>query len=158
MGGKLDLPAGALMHSSAALVLALLALPAAACPPPPPPLPPPQEQAARFRADAESVCLMRLRGDTQAPSPLPELRRWVLAEGWWQVQAIALKTFKGDCAAGTVHFAEVPPALCGGGMPPYDVDLLVAMTGPRVLARWTLPDSELGAALVEAMKPPAHHR
>ncbi len=142
--------AEALRRGSQGLVLALLAAMAQACPPPPPPVPTVQQQAARFLADAEALCLMRLREGTQAPSALPELRRWALADGYWQAEATALKTLKGACAGGTVYFAEVSPALCGGGLPPYDVDLVVAMTREGVLARWTLAQSELGAALRQA--------
>ncbi len=122
--------------------------PVAACPPPPPPLPSIEQQAASFRQAATQLCVLRLRGSSRAPTDLPAVHRWVQADGHWQVSANAVQRLQGQCKTGRVYFAEVSPAMCGGGLPPFDVDLLVAMTDERVLVRWTLPDSELAQTVL----------
>lgn len=124
-----------------------LAGPLAACPPPPPPLPSIEQQAASFWQAATHLCVLRVRGDTLASTELPAVRRWSHADGYWQADALVAQRIKGHCKPGRVYFAEVSPALCGGGMPPVDVDLMVAMTGERVLVRWTLPDTDLARAV-----------
>lgn len=120
---------------------------AVGCPPPPPPLPTIEEQARAFWNTATEACVFRLVGASRTASDLPELRLQTLADAYWQVDAIAVRALKGRCAAGRVHFADVSPALCGGGMPPFDPNLLVAMTSERVLLRWTDPDVELAVAV-----------
>jgi hypothetical protein len=131
----------------AALATALAATPAVACPPPPPPEPSVEQRAARFWRDATEICVVRLAGDSRRVSDLPVLRGYMLAEAFWQIEAVTLQAIKGRCVPGIVHFAEVPYAVCGGGMPTVDADLVVAMTEQRVLIRWVLPASELGAAV-----------
>lgn len=126
---------------------AVLAGPVAACPPPPPPFPSIEQQATTFRQAATALCVLRLRGDTLASTELPALRRWSHAHGHWQVDALVAQRLKGKCTAGRVYFAEVSPALCGGGMPPFDADLMVAMTDERVLVRWILADTDLARAV-----------
>lgn len=127
------------------VVLALLAAPVAACPPPP--LPGIEEQAAGFWKAATEICIVRLFAATLAATDMPAVRRYALANGYWEVQSLTWRAVKGSCDPGTVYFADMPYELCGGGMPPFDVDLLVAMTYERVLTRWVAPDSELGAAV-----------
>ena len=107
---------------------AVLAGPVAACPPPPPPFPSIEQQATTFRQAATALCVLRLHGH-------------------WQVHALVAQRLKGKCTAGRVYFAEVSPALCGGGMPPFDADLMVAMTDERVLVRWILADTDLARAV-----------
>lgn len=131
----------------ARLAVTLAAAPALACPPPPPPAPSIEQQAARFWRDANELCVVRLVGASRRVSDLPALQRHTLAEGFWQVEAVALQALKGRCEPGIVHFPEVPHAVCGGGMPPFDADLVVAVTDERVLIRWVLPQTELGAAV-----------
>lgn len=132
----------------AALATALAAPRAVACPPPPPPAPGVEQLAARFWRDATEICVMRLAGDSRRVSDLPSLRNYTLAEAFWQIEAATLRAISGRCEPGIVHFPEVPHAVCGGGMPRLEADLLVAMTEERVLIRWVLPASELGAAVV----------
>ena len=118
-----------------------------ACPPPPPPGPTPDQSARVFWNRVEEVCLVRLAHDTLAPSALPLLRDVPLAEGRWQVHARIESGLKGRCEPGVVHFADVPPAVCGGGMPPLDVPLIAGWTIDRVMTVWTPSESALADAL-----------
>jgi hypothetical protein len=120
---------------------------AVACPPPPPPLPTIEDQARGFWNTATEACVFRLVAASRTSSDLPELRLQTLADAYWQIDAVAMRALKGQCASGRVYFAEISPALCGGGMPPFDTNLLVAMTSERVLLRWTDPDGDLAVAV-----------
>jgi hypothetical protein len=65
---------------------------------------------------------------------------------------VAVEVAAPRAAAGRVSFAAVPPALRGGGMPPFDVDLVVARTDERVPVRRTLLDSDLGQAVSHSIE------
>lgn len=120
---------------------------ATACPPPPPPLPTPQERARSFWTRVDEVCIVRLDRVTLAASDLPALQEISLAQGRWQVVAGIHERLNGACAAGSVHFADVPYALCGGGMPGFDQLLLVGLTRDRVMVQWLAPDGHVADAI-----------
>lgn len=120
---------------------------AVACPPPPPPLPTPAEQARTFWDRVDAVCLLRLDRAGLVPSTAPALERFRIADGRWQLPVLPLEGWKGDCSPGPLFFADVPYAICGGGMPPFDTLLVAGLTADRVMVVWTPADGELGLAL-----------
>jgi hypothetical protein len=132
---------------AAALTTLGAAATATACPPPPPPLPTPQERARSFWNRVDEVCIVRLDRATLAASDLPALQKIALAQGRWQVIAWIHERLNGACAPGTVHFADVPYALCRGGMPAFDQVLLVGLTRERVMIQWMAPDGPVADAI-----------